>query len=348
MKIKEKEEKKNSENLTHHPLITVIMPVRNEEKYIERSLQRIYEQDYPRDKIEIIVVDGMSDDKTRDIIQETDSKFPNTSLTLLDNPGRIVPTALNIGINQSRGDIIIRVDGHCEIPKDYFKTCIKYLKEPEVYNVGGMQFPVGEDYISKAIAIATSSPLFIGNSYFRYSQKKRFVDTVFLGAFPGEVFHTVGMFDEELVRHQDYEYNIRLQKHGGKILYLPSIKVKYYPRNDLVSFIKQYFQYGFWKFRVMQKTQRAFKIRHFAPTIFSIYILLGGVLGIINEQIRFIYYLGLILYVLAALTSSIYVSIKEKKFSFLPILPILFASIHLSWGLGFWWGAIYWNIKRLL
>jgi len=340
----ELEETELIENNDHLPLVSVIMPVRNEEAHIDISLGSVIGQDYPLDCLEVIIVDGMSTDHTRQLVWEQVAEVPELSIQILDNPDQIVPSAMNIGIQASRGEIIARVDGHCKIPRDYLSSCVAELMVADVQAVGGMQYPVGDDYISDAVALAISSPYFIGNSYFRYAQEKRLVDTVFLGVYPRDIFDKIGLFDEELVRHQDYDLNLRLRNQGGKILYLPNLKVEYRPRDTIASFFKQYFQYGLWKVRVMQKSRHAFRLRHFAPTGLVLAVVLGALLSLISPPISGLYLGSLVLYLLGSLAASLLVSLQARTLKYLPILPIIFMCIHFGWGTGFWWGAVKWNI----
>lgn len=328
------------------PEVSVIMPIRNEEEFIRRSLGSLIDQDYPPERVEVLIVDGMSNDDTRWIIKQIAKKNPQFSIRIYDNVKKIVPAAMNIGIKLAEGEYIVRVDGHCELPTDYIRKAVKTLEAGGAQNVGGMQYPVGETYISKAVALATSSPYFIGNSYFRYAESERYVDTVYLGVYPRKIFDEIGLFDEELVRHQDYELNLRLRNHGCKILYLPELKVKYCPRSNIISFFRQYFQYGVWKVRVMQKSERAFQLRHYPPALLVLGIVLGGFLSIFIPLLRGIYFLGLGLYLALALGSSLLVCFREGKWRYLPVLPILFACIHVGWGGGFWWGVIKWNFFK--
>jgi glycosyltransferase involved in cell wall biosynthesis len=332
----------------NQPEVTLILPVRNEEKTIKEALNSVIQQDYPLERMKILVVDGMSTDQTRPVIQTWLKKYPEINLNILDNPQQIVPTGLNIGIREASGDFIIRVDGHCRLPTHYVSTLVSHLQEGEVQNVGGQQHPVGDTYFEKAVALATSSPYFIGNSYFRYAEESRLVDTVFLGAYPREVFDQIGLFDETLVRHQDYDFNLRLRNAGGKILYLASIQVDYRPRSNLHSFFMQYFQYGVWKVRVMQKSERAFQLRHFPPTLLVLGMVLGGGLSLLIPWLRALYLLGMGTYLSLAVGSSLLVSLREEEWKYLPVLPILFACIHIGWGSGFWWGVMKWNLHGAL
>lgn len=337
-------------NNIRKPSVSIIMPVRNEAQYIERSLESVLKQDYPPELMKILIVDGMSDDDTREIVQlvidrrrqEVDGKIP--SIKLFDNPGRTVPVALNIGLRNSRGDVIIRVDGHCEIPTNYVRSCVELLKKTKAKNVGGITYSIGETYISQAIAEAMRSPFVIGNSRFRYSSKPGYVETVFPGAWPREVFDQIGVFDEKYVRHQDYEFNVRLRKAGGRIYFSPELKIRYYSRANFASLAKQYFQYGYWKAQVTKESPRAFRIRHFAPVLLTFATIAGAIMSPLWIGVRFAY-LGLwMLYGLFSLGTSVY-SASRNGWKYLPVLPIVYPAIHLSWGTGFWAGLLHSELK---
>jgi succinoglycan biosynthesis protein ExoA len=337
-------------SLGKKPVVSIIMPVRNEARYIGRSLESVLKQDYPPELMKILIVDGISSDSTREIVnqvidrqkQEVDGKIP--SIALLDNPGHTVPIALNIGLRNSRGDVIIRVDGHCEIPSNYVRRCVELLKKTKANNVGGITYSIGETYISRAIAEAMRSPFVIGNSRFRYSSKPGYVETVFPGAWPREIFDRIGKFDERLIRHQDYEFNVRLRNAGGQIYFSPELKIRYYSRANFVSLAKQYFQYGYWKAQVSKESPDAFRIRHFAPVLLTLAAFTGAVISPLWVGFR-IAYLGLwMLYGLFCLGTSAYSAIRNG-WKYLPVLPFIYPAIHLSWGAGFWSGLLQSGLK---
>ena len=226
--------------MSKDPLVTVIVPVRNEIHHIRYCLEAILGQDYPQDQLEILLVDGFSDDGTRAVLSDYVSRY--SQIRLLDNPTCIVPTAMNIGIRNARGSIIVRIDARCVVEPDYVSQCVHYLRTTGAQNVGGQQRAVGDDTVSRAIALATTSPFGIGNSKFRYSDREQMVDTVYLGAYPRSVFDQIGLYDESLVRNQDYELNHRLRKAGGTIFFTPNIRSIYYGRPSLRRLFIQYFQ----------------------------------------------------------------------------------------------------------
>lgn len=326
------------------PFVTVVMPIRNEGAFIARSLGAVLAQDYPSERMEVIVADGMSGDGTRAVIQSLQSRQPN--LRMIDNPGRIVPSALNAAIRRAEGEIIVRVDGHTEIASDYVSQCVADLLGTEADNVGGRMVAVGRESLGEAVALATSSPFGVGGARFHYSHREEWVDTVYMGAWRKEIFDRVGLFDEEQVRNQDDEFNYRIRKHGGRILLSPRIKSKYTVRNRLGSLWRQYFQYGYWKVRVLQKHPRQMRPRQFAPLTLVATLLGTGLLACFFPLGRILLALVGGAYVIANLAASI-LTARKGGWRQLPLLPVVFATLHLSYGLGFLIGLVkFWNQWR--
>jgi len=321
------------------------MPVRNEAAFIERSLGSVLSQDYPRDRMEIIVADGLSDDGTREIIKTACEKNP--IVILVDNPGKIVSTGLNAALRLAKGGIIIRVDGHCEIASDYVRCCVLHLVEDKVDCVGGPLDTVGETYSARAIAAAMSSTFGVGGSAFRVAWKEaRFADTVPFPGYRRETIQRAGPFDEELVRNQDDEYNYRIRKLGGRVLLSPDIRSRYYSRASFLKLWKQYFQYGYWKVRVLQKHPRQMQARQFVPPLFvvalSLLLLTTPFLGVS----RFLLAGGLLAYVIINFGASV-LAARSKQWQLLPLLPIAFTIIHLAYGSGFLVGLLkFWSRWR--
>lgn len=326
----------------NQPLISLILPLRNEATYIERVLQAIIEQDYPVNCIEVLIADGMSNDSTRKLINDFVTLHPQLRIRVLDNPGQIVSTGMNAALRQAEGEIIIRVDGHTVIAPDYVRQCVNELRRTRADNVGGRMRAIGINAFGKAVALATGTPFGIGGGRFHYSDKEEWVDTVYMGAWPRKVFDTVGLFDEELVRDQDDEFNYRLRALGGKILLSPKIKSEYTVRGSPATLWRQYYQYGYWKIRVLQKHLGQMSLRQFVPPAFVL-ALLGSTLFILLSASFFISFIVPLLYILANLSASIYTALKRGWESLL-YLPIAFAILHLSYGLGFLVGLVkFWN-----
>jgi len=320
------------------PFVTVIMPVRNEVQYIQRSLRSVLAQDYPSDRLEILVVDGMSSDGTREFLEEQQHHIPN--LYVLNNPGKIVPVGLNLAISRARGEILVRVDGHCEIAEDYISRCVDYLLKEEVVGVGGPMETIGETPVAQSIALAMSSPFGVGNSAFRTRKNVRqIVDTIPFPAYWTKTVREAGPFDETLVRNQDDEYNYRLRAMGGRLLLAPDVRSKYYSRSSFRSLWRQYFQYGFYKVRVLRKHPKQLGWRQFVPPVFVAALLMLPLL----PQTRVIWLAMVIFYLLANLSVSISLAIRNG-WHHLVRLPLAFLILHLAYGLGFWAGLVDWMV----
>ncbi len=332
--------------MASHPLVTVIMPIRNEAAYIRRSLGSVLAQDYPQDRLEILVVDGMSDDGTRGIVRNmideawTTSGSCHPQVRLLDNPQQIVSTALNIGLKNASGGIIVRVDGHCEIPPDYLRRCVACLEQYSADCVGGPIETVGETSMAQAIAAAMSSSFGVGGSPFRVGHRgMEFVDTLAFGAYRRQAIERCGDFDEELVRNQDDEYNYRLRKLGGRILLDSSLRSRYFSRGTLGKLWRQYFQYGYWKVRVLQKHPRQMQPRQFVPPLFVLALVGGGLLAPVNRPVRRLWTALLALYTGLNLVAS-GITAARRGWRHLPLLPLIFGILHVGYGAGFCLGLV--------
>lgn len=319
------------------PVISIICPVRNELEHIKQCLDSLLSQDFDKSKIEILIVDGMSEDGTRLIVKEYAEN--NQNIKLLDNPKKIVSSAMNIGIREAKGEIIARVDGHTFLEKDYLKNSVELLNKTKADNVGGLMRPVVTNYFSQCVALSTSTPFGVGNAAFHYSKKEQFVDTVYLGVYPKKVLEKIKLFDEELVRNQDDELNLRIIKNGGKILLSPRIKSYYHPRSSLSTLWRQYFQYGFWKVRVIQKHKTPASWRHLVPGAFVLSLLCSFILSFYMKFGHLLFLGILISYFTSCLLISFYLSLK-KGWKYFPLLPVVFAVLHFSYGIGFLRGLV--------
>ena len=322
-------------------MITLILPIRNEAKHIRQCLDAILGQDYPEEQMKILVPDGMSTDETRGIVLHYQVTHPQ--IRLVDNPGKIVPTGLNSAIRQAQGQIIIRIDGHTLIAPDYVSRCAETLMLTGAENVGGRMTAVGTTDFGKAVAVATSTPFGVGNSKFHYSQTMEEVDSVYMGAWPIDVFKRIGLFDEELVRDQDDEFNYRIRENGGKIILNPEIQSIYKTRSTPFSLWKQYFRYGFYKVRVLQKHPRQMSVRQFVPPVFVLSLLMALLLTVILPWGWALLALITGSYLTANLAASL-VTAAQKGWKHLWLLPVTFAILHLSYGFGFLCGLVkFWN-----
>ncbi|MCI6626477.1 MAG: glycosyltransferase family 2 protein [Bacteroidales bacterium] len=317
-------------------MLSVIVPIYNEEKYISKCIDSILEQDYPKNDLEVILVDGMSTDKTREIVAEYTAKYP--FIRLIDNPKKIVPYAMNSGIQASKGDIIIRLDGHVEYPNNYFSALVKNLKALDADNVGALceTLPCGPSAKELAIAEALSSSFGMGNSYFRIGcDEVRQVDTVPFGCFKREVFDKVGLYDNELIRNQDDELNGRIIKSGGKIYLIPSIVTKYFARDKIGKVKKMFYQYGLYKPLVNKKLGAPATIRQFFPLVFVLGLIFGAMLSCISWIIAVMYLSVMVLYLLLACYFTFKSVKKTGKISLFLYQPLTYLTVHVSYGWGY-------------
>jgi glycosyltransferase involved in cell wall biosynthesis len=262
--------------------VSLILPCRNEGQHIAACLDSLLATTYPPDDLEILVIDGRSDDDTRAIVARYAER--HAMIRLLDNPRQIVPTALNIGIRAATGDIILRADAHALYPRVYIPRLVAALLASGADNVGGcvVTLPSDDSLTASAIATALSHPFGVGNSWFRLGRmvEPRWVDTVPYGCWRRSLFDRIGYFDEELVRNQDEEFNYRLLRAGGRILLLPDVVSYYFARPSQRQLTRMLYQYGYFKPLVARKVGRVFTARQLAPPAFVTVLAGGGALSL--------------------------------------------------------------------
>lgn len=317
------------------PFATVIMPIRNEEHFIARSLGAVLAQDYPKDRYEVLIADGMSHDSTRERIRSI-SQDAGVAIEIIDNPQQIVPTGFNLALARARGEIILRVDGHTIIAPDYVRQCVNLLLQTTADNVGGKMHAVGGTLFADAVALATSSRFGVGGASFHYSDREEWVDTVYMGAWRRELFDRVGAFDEEMVRNQDDEHNYRIRAQGGRILLSPAVRSTYYNRTTWRALWRQYFQYGYWKIRVMQKHSAQMRPRQFAPLALVLSFIVSVAFAPRFPRVALV---APVTYITGNLTMSFLVG-KTHGFPVIWRLCIAFATLHLGYGTGFLLGLL--------
>ena len=326
--------------------VSVVCPVYNEEKFIANCINSIIRQDYPKEYMEVFLVDGMSSDLTRSIIMDYVNRY--SFIHLLDNPDKIVPPALNIGIRKAKGDVLIRIDGHCTYPVNYISVLVRNLYELGADNVGAVwnTLPAKNTSLCKAIAVGVSHKFGIGNSLHKVGVKDiTETDTVPFGCFRKDIFDRIGEFDEELIRNQDDEFNARIIKNGGKIYLIPDLVIDYYARDSIYKVSKMFYQYGLFKPLVNKKLGFPATLRQFFPLLFVVGLILGGLLSLFLLSVRYIYVVVLLLYLLISLSFSLIESLKHKDWRLLFFLPWIFFVIHISYGWGYLHG-IYKILKR--
>lgn len=316
--------------------VSVICPVFNEEKFIEACIMSIIEQDYPQDAMEIIFVDGRSTDHTADIIRRYMQDYP--FMKLIDNPERIVPYALNRGLQEAKGEVIMRLDGHCTYPTNYISELVKYLYLLNADNVGGVwnTQPAKDTPICQAIALASSHPFGVGGSMHKIGVSKIIeTDTVPFGCYKREVFKKTGPFDTDLVRNQDDEFNGRLLNLGGKIYLIPQVIINYTARDTLCKMRQMYYQYGLYKPLVNKKLGAPATVRQFFPLLFLLGLFVGGICSIFSSFILQLYTTILLVYLFVGIVVGSMGAIRAHQPLLVILMPYVFFNIHMSYGLGY-------------
>ena len=323
--------------------ISVIVPCRNEKEHIENTIRSILAQEPTLGGFEIIVADGMSDDGTRSILKSLTQQDPR--VRIIDNPGKITPCGMNAGIREARGRYIAIMGAHNQYAPDYLAQGLEVLKTTGADNVGGIMTCEAKSYAQKAIAAAHHSAFSVGGARWHNTSYEGPADTVFGGFYRREVFDRIGFFDEELVRNQDDELNLRLVRAGGKIWQSPRMRSWYNPRASLRDLCRQYTQYGYWKVRVIQKHRMPASLRQVVPGTFVLALILlaiaspwwspgawalGGILGAH----------------LACNLSASFLAAGRRGWTLLPFLPLVFACYHFAYGYGFLRGILDFVILR--
>ncbi len=322
--------------------ISVIVVCRDEEEFIAACLDSILANDYPKDDFEIIVVDGMSDDGTRKIINEYIKKYPRISL--LDNSRKFTSWALNIGIRAAKGDYIAFMGSHNLYDSQYLSKCVYNIKKYNADNVGGVWkiLPYRNSLINKAIVFSSSSFFGAGNAYYRRGYKKgiREVDTVFGGFFRKSTFEKIGMFNEKLIRSQDIELNMRLKNAGGKIMLFPDVECAYYPKPTFREFLKHNFNDGVWAVYPLKFVKMPFKLRHYIPLIFFLGLFSLSMIALFWRPAILVLAVSIVFYFAVSLCFSLGIAIREKDWRYVFLMPIAFAIRHFGYGAGSAWGMI--------
>ncbi|SFV74958.1 Glycosyltransferase [hydrothermal vent metagenome] len=329
--------------------ITIVLPIRNEEKSIKTTLSSIIDE--LLEDMELLIVDGMSDDNTINIVNDFIQQHQNHHIRVLENKYKTVPYAMNRGIQEAQGEYIIRLDAHSKYPKNYIKDLIFFMEKLGADNVGGVveTLPANDTLEATAIALATSHPFGVGNSYFRVGTNDNepiLVDTVPFGCYKKEMFDKIGLYDTDLTRNQDDELNARLIQNGGKIFLIPSIKIKYYARDKFKKVFQMFYQYGLFKPLVNLKLKKPATLRQFIPPLFVAFLLFGVIFSFFSSYIKwgfvsiFTLYMGLNFYVSYSLAK------KYKKMQLLFYLMYTFLIIHIAYGVGYWRGIFDFVVRN--
>lgn len=315
------------------PFVSVIVPMRNEERHIEGCLRSLLAQDYPPHRFEVLVVDGGSTDHSR-ALAETFVGHSSPEVRLLDNPARTTACGLNIGLRAARGELIARVDAHASVSPDFLSQSVAALEASGADVVGGPISTVGDGLTGGAIALAISSPFGVGDAVFRYSQQEQWTDTVAFGTYRRGVFERLGLFAEDIDRGEDCEFHYRLGEAGGRILLTPAIGSTYYSRSSLPEVFRQYFSYGQGKVGVLRRHPGQARLRQLVPAAFVSTLLASAAVAPRGGACALPLLAVSGAYVAASLAASTMVAARQG-WRYLPLLPLAFACLHVGYGLGF-------------
>jgi glycosyltransferase involved in cell wall biosynthesis len=324
------------------PLVSIIIPCYNEQATIRLLLEAIYQQTFPRENLEVIIADGLSTDRTRTEISFFQQNNPDLVIRVVDNPKKTIPAALNRGLEVANGHYIVRLDAHSMPESNYVQLCVADLDAGLGENIGGVWeiWPGGEGWIARAIAKAASHPLGVGDALYRYTTQAGAVDTVPFGAFRRETFLRLGSFDESLLTNEDYEFNARLRLQGGKIWLDPEIRSIYFSRPNLESLARQYWRYGYWKWRMLRRYPKTLRWRQALPPLFVASLIGLGVLSLFFRLARFGLGIEVFLYLLVLLIGALQIAVHQKDLRLWVGVPLAVATMHISWGAGFLWSLI--------
>jgi len=326
--------------------VSIVVPCRNEAARIERTVESLLSGDWPHDRLEVLVVDGMSDDGTRDVLQRLAARHP--CVRVLDNPRRITPEALNLGIARSRGSVVLIAGAHAQYPSQFVSALVHRLLESEADAVGGAcrTRPANDTPMARAIALGLSHPLGVGNALFRTGvTEPRWVDTVPFGCYRREVFDRIGLFDVEMIRNQDDELNHRLIRSGGRILLVPDVTSEYYARDSLARLWRMYYQYGYFKPLGVRKVGGVVTVRQLVPGLFVLSLIICAMAASWS-----IWGVGALAAVLLAYVLAVGVcclrAVRRHGPRCAACLALVFPTLHVSYGLGYLAGVVRFLILR--
>ena len=324
------------------PKVSIIVPCYNEQSTIRLLLDALYRQTFSRAEMEVIVADGMSTDGTQDEIAAFQKEHPDLDIRIVDNAIRSIPSALNRAIDASHGEIIIRLDAHSKPYPDYVENCVAALEDERGDNVGGVWEiqPGANTWIAKSIAVAAAHPLGVGDALYRHAKHAAEVDTVPFGSFRRELIDRIGYFDETLLTNEDYEFNARIRKAGGRIWLDPSIRSTYFARSSLAELMRQYWRYGLWKWRMLRRYANTLRWRQALPPLFVSSIIVLAIITLFNPLFGLILLSELFIYFFILTIAGLQVGLQKRNPYLLLGLPMAISVMHISWGGGFLWSIL--------
>jgi glycosyltransferase involved in cell wall biosynthesis len=324
------------------PFVSIIIPCYNEEATIRHLLDAVLAQTYPRAQMELVISDGMSTDKTREVISAFKSEHLDLSIRVVDNATQTIPAALNQALKNSRGEIVVRLDAHSIPIPEYVERCVAAHEAGKGANIGGVwEIRAGAaTWIAESISFAAAHPLGVGDALYRLNAKEGAVDTVPFGSFRRALLDRIGMFDETLLSNEDYEFNTRVREAGGIVWLDPSIRSAYFSRSTLGRLARQYWRYGFWKFQMLKRYPHTLRWRQALPPLFVLGLFALLVLSLFVGLARWLLAAQLVLYFSALGLAGLKLAVEKRKPFLVLGLPLAISTMHISWGAAFLWSAL--------
>ncbi len=324
------------------PKVSVIVPCYNEQSTIRLLLESLCTQTYPCADMEVVIADGMSQDGTRDAIAAFQRDFPELEVRVVDNTLHNIPSGLNRAIEASRGEFIVRLDGHSKPYPDYVEKCMQAHAAGLGDNVGGVWEiqPGASTWIARSIAIAASHPIGVGDAMYRLAASASEVDTVPFGSYRRALVERIGGYNESLLTNEDYEFNTRIRQANGRVWLDPSVRSIYFARSTFTELIRQYWRYGYWKWRMLRNFPGTVRWRQALPPLFVLSLISLLLVSIFFPPAWWLLTVELLLYSSVLLLAGFYAAIKQRKLYLLPGLPMCIACMHVSWGSGFLWSML--------
>jgi glycosyltransferase involved in cell wall biosynthesis len=325
------------------PSVSIIVPCYNEQDTIRKLLEAVYAQDYPRGQLEVVIADGNSSDCTRDQIAVFQAEKPDLAVRVVNNPRRTIPAALNRAIEAAEGEWIVRLDGHSEPSPDYVSRCVAALMGGQGDNVGGLWDirPASSAWQARSIAAAAAHPLGVGDARYRIGGLAQEIDTVPFGAFRRDLIDRVGPFDETLLTNEDYEFNARIRRAGGRVWLDPSIRSVYFARATFFALARQYWRYGYWKARMLRRYPGTLRWRQFLPPAFVLCLAVLLFLAFFFPPARLLLALLAGFYGLALLLAGLQAAMKKGDPGLVVGLPLAIGIMHFTWGSAFLWSLFH-------
>ena len=324
------------------PKVSVIVPCYNEQSTIRPLLEALRTQTFPRAEMEVVIADGMSTDGTRAAIASFQKDFPDLVVRLVDNMVRTIPAGLNCAIEAARGDFIVRLDAHSRPYSDYVENCIKAHEAGRGDNVGGVWEiqPGAQTWIAESIAVAAAHPLGVGDAMYRLAASAAEVDTVPFGSYRRILIEKIGGYNESLLTNEDYEFNTRIRKSNRRVWLDPSIRSIYFARSTFWELIRQYWRYGFWKWRMLRRFPDTIRWRQALPPLFVLSVAALALISIFLPLASWMLIAELALYFSVLFLAGIHAAIKQRKPFLLFGLPLAISAMHIAWGSGFLWSRL--------